>query len=132
MLPEKLPRIRNTIARLRQCTGWMWFFAIAVSCSTLPDASVPPHLDHDFLAVFQVGQDGKLHFPTTSRNLVVRSVTLQPEPASEAFDGDQRWFVYPPGITVRVRAQIRAYASGDSKIPSLHDILPAATFQNVR
>jgi hypothetical protein len=93
------------------------------SCSTMPEPSYPPHQDHRFDASFLIGDVGKLPFLVTSTNVVLHRLELDPKPDDELFGGDARWFVYPPGTTVKVRGALRAYATHDGKIPSLKDLL---------
>ena len=95
-------------------------------CSTLPVPTHPEHVDHQFHASFDVGEDGRLVFPTTTRELVVRSIELMPKPAGEQFAAEQRWFVYPAGTSVQARGQLRIYANPSGVIPKLADVLPNA------
>ena len=98
------------------------------SCSTMPDQSYPPHLDHDFGASFLIGDDGRLPFLETSTDLVLHRLELTPPPREERFGDGTRWFVYAPGTTVTVRGALRAYQTDEGTIPELEDLLqtPAA------
>lgn len=94
--------------------GWLLPFALTTAgatsgCSTMPPASVPEHQDYELDYQFVVLADGKLPFPMTTREVVVRSLTLDPEPANEHFEAQQRWFAYAPDTVVRVRGQLRVY-----------------------
>ena len=97
------------------------------ACSTLPDSERPLHQDHTFHASYLVGNDGRLVFPSTTRNLVIRQIQLTPKPLSEQFERDLRWFVYPAGTTVHARGQLRSYADASGDIPELPTLLPNAT-----
>lgn len=93
------------------------------SCSTMPEPSYPPHQDHRFGACFLVGDEGKLPFLVTSTNVVLHQLELDPKPSEEQFGSNARWFVYPPGTTVKVRGALRAYATNDGLVPTLEDLL---------
>ena len=122
MLPDDLPAIRCASRGLLAILGVI----LGSSCSTLPAPHQPAHMDHDFHASFVVGVDGRLQFPTTTRELVVRTIELLPRPAGEQFQDQQRWFLYPVGTTVHVHGQLRAYANAAGIIPELGELLPNA------
>ena len=93
------------------------------ACSTLPPATFPEFEDHHVAAEFVVSRDGRLLLPSTTRWLVVRELTLDPQPERERFDGGHRWFEYPAGTAVRVSCRLRAYANPDGRVPKLSEIL---------
>jgi hypothetical protein len=97
------------------------------ACSTLPDSVLPKHQDHTFHASYVIGGDGRLVFPSTTRDLVIRQIRLTPKPLSEQFESERRWFNYPAGTTVQARGQLRAYADPSGDIPKLSELLPNAT-----
>lgn len=96
------------------------------ACSTLPDSELPAHQDHNFHASYVIGSNGRLVFPSTTRNLVIRKFQLSPNPLSEQFGSDRRWFVYPAGTTVHASGELRAYADAAGEIPKLSELLPKA------
>lgn len=89
----------------------------------MPETSYPPHVDHQFGASFVVGEDGKLPFVNTTTDVVLHRLELEPKPSDEQFEANTRWFVYPPGTTVKVRGALRAYANKDGTVPKLKDLL---------
>ena len=103
-----------------------WIAVASSSCSSLPKAEHPHHKDHSFHASYVIGADGRLVFPTTSRDLIINDLQLTPEPSAEKFRNDQRWFVYPPGKIVHAHGSLRAYANESGAIPELDQLLPHA------
>lgn len=100
-------------------------FALA-ACSALPPAHYPRFADHELTAAYVVGEDGRLWFPATSRDVVVGALQLDPPPLGERFgDGGQRWFVYPRGTEVTARCRLRVYAAAGAP-PTLEALLPGA------
>ena len=101
--------------------------AAASSCSSLPDAHYPPFVEHEIDASFLVDETGELPFPATTRDIVVRSLQLDPTPTGERFDDSgQRFFLYPPGSAVTARCQVRIYAGRDGTQRTVADLLPLA------
>ncbi|MCK5945333.1 MAG: hypothetical protein KAI24_25310 [Planctomycetes bacterium] len=101
--------------------------AALAACSTMPMASLPPHVDYAFDARYQVGSDGELRLPASTRALVVRELQLSPPPLREHFEDGQRTLRYPPGSAVHARGALRAYANDDGSLPTLAELLPGAT-----
>lgn len=100
---------------------------LLAACSTLPPAHYPSFSDHDVTAAYVVGDDGRLAFPATNRELVVDALRLDPPPLGERFAGDgRRWFVYPRGTAVTARCRLRVYAGADGVLPTLGAVLPGA------
>lgn len=89
----------------------------------MPEPSYPAHADHRFRASFLIGAEGRLPLLSTTKDVVVRELQLDPEPTTERFSPDGRWFVYPPGTTVKVRGALRVYQAADGSIPALKDLL---------
>ena len=118
MLPDQLPTSRTAFRGM--LAG---FCLLLASCSSMPEASYPPHVDHQFGASFVVGDDGKLPFVNTTTDVVLHRLELEPKPSGEQFEASARWFVYPPGTKVLVRGALRAYASDDGTVPKLKDLL---------
>ena len=122
MLPDQLPARRTTFSGL--VSGMLAVAgAVLSSCATMPAPTYPPHVDHVFLASFLVGDDGKLPFLVTSMDVVLHRLELDPKPSEERFGKDARWFVYPPGTTVKVRGALRAYTPDDGAARDLKDLL---------
>ena len=122
MLPDQLPARRTTLSGL--VSGLLAVAgAVLGGCSTMPEPTYPPHVDHVFVASFLVGDDGKLPFLVTSVDVVLHRLELDPKPGEERFASDARWFVYPPGTTVKVRGALRAYTPHDGAAPDLRDLL---------
>jgi hypothetical protein len=102
---------------------------LLAACSTVPEASFPPFVDHAVAAEFVVPANGRLELPTSTALLVVHSLDLvPPAPAgAERFDGDgRRWFELTPGATVEVRCRCRAFAGVEGRPPRALDLFPAA------
>lgn len=126
MLPDRQPASRTTFGGKRRVSSAL--IAVLLSgCSTMPEAGYPPHVDHRFGASYVVGDAGKLPFLSTTKDVVLHRLELDPQPNAERFQGDARWFVYPPGTTVEVRGALRAYAREDGTVPKLQDLLHAET-----
>jgi hypothetical protein len=126
MLPHERAPIRRPSLGLPPAVLAGLLATLTSACSTLPDSVLPEHQDHTFHASYVIGSDGRLVFPSTTRNLIIRQIHLTPKPLSEQFELQRRWFVYPAGTTVHARGQLRAYASPSGDIPELGDLLPNA------
>ena len=135
MLPDELAASRRRSRGLAgACRATQLARSLALllaACSTLPEHHQPAHADHDFDASFAVGEDGRLLFPITTRNLVVRQIELQPKPLGEQFLAEQRWFLYPAGTRVRAQGQLRAYQNESGTIPLLRELLPHAKLRGI-
>lgn len=127
MLPDYVPRNRWAITRLLTASCLTVLTAIFSGCSSLPPTTTPPHRDYGVNATYLIGEDGKLCFPSTTQQLIVRSITLTPHPTGEEFQDNERWFLYPEGTKVHVRAKLRAYAIEGGGMTALQDLLPGAT-----
>lgn len=126
MLPDEPALFR---CRSRGILAWIlagWIAVTSSGCSTLPKAEHPQHKDHSFHARYVIGEDGRLMFPSTTRDLIINHVQLMPKPSAEEFRGNQRWFIYPPGKIVHAHGSLRAYASESGAIPKLQQLLPHA------
>lgn len=99
----------------------------ATACSTLPDPHVPPHVDWTFRASYTVDGSGRLALPSSTREVVIAQLDLNPEPIAERFADGRRWFVYPSGTNVDVHGRVRLYRAADGHQPTLQDVLPGAT-----
>lgn len=102
------------------------------ACSLLPPTGTPPHADWSFRAGYVIDQTGRLPFPVTTRELVVRDLQLDPAPLGEGFADGARWFVYPAGTAVDVHGVLRIYQRHDGSQPSLADVLPDADLRAAR
>ena len=126
MLPDEPALFRCRSLRLPPWLLAGWIAVASSSCSSLPKAEHPQHKDHSFRASYVIGEDGRLMFPSTSRDLIIKDLQLTPEPSAEKFHNDQRWFVYPPGKIVHAHGSLRAYANESGIIPELDQLLPSA------
>lgn len=100
--------------------------ALAAACSTLPEPRVPAHREHDVEAEFVVASDGRLALPTSSRDLVVHDLTLDPPPLGERFGDGARWFAYAPGTRVLVRSRFRTYGNDGGAPLAAASVFPGA------
>jgi hypothetical protein len=100
---------------------------MATGCSTMPEASYPPHCDHELLAEFVVPADGWLPVPSSTRHLVVRELASEPPAAGERFDAaEQRYLAFPAGSRITLRCGLRCYATAHGQLPELRELLPHA------
>lgn len=89
----------------------------APACSTLPEPTFPPYVEHRVEAEYIVPQSGRLLLPASSPELVVLALELLPPPEDERFRADRRWFTYAPGTRVTVRGRVRAYSTPGAQPP---------------
>lgn len=85
--------------------------AFAAGCSTLPPVTMGTFRDHAVRADFVAPADGRLILPTSGPALTIHELVLAPAPLDEQFAGAERWFVYPPGTRVVVRARFRSFGA---------------------
>jgi hypothetical protein len=85
--------------------------ALAAGCSSLPPVTMGTFRDHAVRADFVVPADGRLFLPTSGPTLTIHELVLTPAPLDEQFASAERWFVYPPGTRVVVRARFRSFGA---------------------
>ena len=93
-------------------------------CADVPDAALPPHVDLDLRATYQLGDELGILVPFSRKDLTVFALEVKPLPSGETFAGGQRRLVFAPGTqAVEIRCQCRFYGSSEN----VRNMFPGAT-----
>ncbi len=106
-----------------------WLLA---ACSSLPSSQWPPHVERTCTAVYLGPWREPIELPTSSPQLTLLELHVEPAGCTESFANGKRRLVPPPGcLRVQVRCRYRAYVQ-DGRAPSSAELFPGALPQGLQ
>lgn len=102
------------------------------ACSTLPPRDWPARDERTVFADYTPRAGEPIELPSSSIDLTILSLAIEPPPRTETFRGGRRLVLPPADCTrVRVTCSYRAYAR-DGHLPTAAELFPGATVTPVR